>query len=148
MSALPRIATAKADIRKRSCLLYTRKRTCAVQTSMSALGQKRTLRRLRFKEPQIERREHQDNSDVHHQPRPELVPEELNVHANHDAYQREHVKHDGTCLPIYPFYYVLRGGARAALGLQTMPFEECPLGPKADITQCNEFSWFLDYNYH
>src|SRR5215510_2075225 len=44
MSALPPIATAKADIRKRSCLLYPRKRTCAVQLGMSALGQKRTLR--------------------------------------------------------------------------------------------------------
>src|SRR5262249_22071662 len=31
MSALPPIATAKADIRKRSCLLCPRKRTCAVQ---------------------------------------------------------------------------------------------------------------------
>jgi len=43
MSALPPIATAKADIRKRSCLLYPQKRTCAVQELMSALGQKRTL---------------------------------------------------------------------------------------------------------
>src|SRR5215470_18969806 len=42
MSALPPIATAKADSRKRSCLLYPRKRTCAVQRGMSALGQKRT----------------------------------------------------------------------------------------------------------
>src|SRR5262245_5941578 len=42
MSALPPIATAKADIRKRSCLLYPRKRTCAVQRRMSAKGQKRT----------------------------------------------------------------------------------------------------------
>src|SRR5262245_60354088 len=42
MSALPPIATAKADIRKRSCPLYPRKRTCAVQPGMSALGQKRT----------------------------------------------------------------------------------------------------------
>jgi hypothetical protein len=37
------IATAKANSRKRSCLLYPRKRTCAVQTVMSALGQKRTF---------------------------------------------------------------------------------------------------------
>src|SRR5262245_45020200 len=44
MSALPRIATAKADFRKRSCLLYPQKRTCAVQDRMSAKGQKRTLR--------------------------------------------------------------------------------------------------------
>jgi len=43
MSALPPIATAKADIRTRSCPLYPRKRTCAVHWLMSALGQKRTL---------------------------------------------------------------------------------------------------------
>src|SRR5262245_19209006 len=42
MSALPPIATAKADFRKPSCPLYPRKRTCALQTVMSALGQKRT----------------------------------------------------------------------------------------------------------
>src|SRR5262245_7925373 len=43
MSALHPIATAKADIGKPSGLLYPRKRTCAVQLVMSALGQKRTL---------------------------------------------------------------------------------------------------------
>jgi hypothetical protein len=42
MSALPPIATAKAKFRKRPCPLYPRKRTCAVQLAMSALGQKRT----------------------------------------------------------------------------------------------------------
>ena len=42
MSALHPIATAKATSRKRSCPLYPRKRTCAVQLGMSALGQKRT----------------------------------------------------------------------------------------------------------
>jgi hypothetical protein len=41
-SALPPIATAKADMRKRSCPLYPQKRTCAVQEAMSAKGQKRT----------------------------------------------------------------------------------------------------------
>src|SRR5215469_15530056 len=46
ISALPPIATAKADSRKRSCLLYPQKRTCAVQTGMSALGQKRTSKHL------------------------------------------------------------------------------------------------------
>jgi hypothetical protein len=44
MSALRLIATAKADIRNQSCLLYPQKRTCAVQLAMSAMGQKRTLR--------------------------------------------------------------------------------------------------------
>jgi hypothetical protein len=43
MSALPPIATAKADISSSSCPLYPRKRTCAVQLVMSALCQKRTL---------------------------------------------------------------------------------------------------------
>src|SRR5215471_9669993 len=42
MSALPPIAPAKADSRKRSCLLYRRKRTCAAQDCMSAKGHKRT----------------------------------------------------------------------------------------------------------
>src|SRR5215472_13493260 len=46
MSALPPIATAKADARNRSCPLYPRKQTCAAQLGMSALGQKRTLQRL------------------------------------------------------------------------------------------------------
>src|SRR4029453_10074981 len=48
MSALLPIATAKADSRKRSCPLYPRKRTCAVQPGMSAKGQKRTLCRAEF----------------------------------------------------------------------------------------------------
>src|SRR5262249_46260148 len=51
MSALLPIATAKADSRIKPCLLCPRKRTCAVQEAMSALGQKRTfpsdLRRCR-----------------------------------------------------------------------------------------------------
>jgi hypothetical protein len=42
MSALHPIATAKAKFRKRQCLLYPQKRTCAVQEAMSAKGQKRT----------------------------------------------------------------------------------------------------------
>ena len=39
MSALHPKATVKADIRNGSCLLYPRKRTCAVQLAMSAKGQ-------------------------------------------------------------------------------------------------------------
>ena len=55
-----------------------------------------------LQEPQIERREHQDNSDVNYQPLPQLVPEEQDVHADHDGYQGEHVKHDG-CLSSHSF---------------------------------------------
>jgi len=43
MSALPPRATAKAGISKTSCLLYCRKRTCAVHRLMSAKGKKRTF---------------------------------------------------------------------------------------------------------
>src|SRR5262245_39809596 len=42
MSALPPIATAKADMPNWSCLLYPQKRTCAAHKLTSALGQKRT----------------------------------------------------------------------------------------------------------
>src|SRR5262245_2965876 len=51
MSALPLIATTKADIRKRSCLLYPQERTCAAQLGMSAMGQKRTSRLIRSARP-------------------------------------------------------------------------------------------------
>jgi hypothetical protein len=53
------------------------------------------LRRLpswTFHESQIDRREHHDNSDVRYQPLPELVPEEHDVHADHDGYKHEHVR--------------------------------------------------------
>ena len=53
-----------------------------------------------LQEPQTERREHQDDPDVYYQPLPELVPEEQDIHTDHDSYQREHVKHDG-CLPSH-----------------------------------------------
>src|SRR5664279_2699168 len=53
-----------------------------------------------LQEPEIERPEHQDDPDVGHQPLPEVVPEEQDVHANHDDYHREHVEH-GRCLPSH-----------------------------------------------
>jgi hypothetical protein len=51
------------------------------------------LRLSTIQEPQIERPEYQDNSDVYYQPLPEEMPEEQDVHANHDGYHHEHVKH-------------------------------------------------------
>jgi hypothetical protein len=63
------------------------------------------LRRPRswtLQEPQTERREHQDNPDIYDQALPEVVPEEQDVHADHDGYQREHVKHD-RCLSSHRF---------------------------------------------
>ena len=53
------------------------------------------LRSWTLQEPQIDRREYQDNPDVNDQPNPELVPEEQDVHADHDGYHREHVKRGG-----------------------------------------------------
>jgi hypothetical protein len=63
----------------------------------------RRLRSWRLQEPQTERREHHDNSDVHYQSLPEPVPEEQDVHADHDGYDREHVKYDG-CLSSHPSF--------------------------------------------
>src|SRR5580698_5977703 len=38
-----------------------------------------------LQEPQVERPEHQDNPNVHHQALPEPMPEEQDVHAYHDG---------------------------------------------------------------
>jgi len=46
-------------------------------------------------EPQIERSKHKDDADVCHQPRPEVMPEEQDIHAHHDGDQSKHVKRDG-----------------------------------------------------
>jgi hypothetical protein len=54
----------------------------------------RRLRSWTLEEPEIEGHKYQDNSDVNEQPIPEVVPEEQDVHADHDGYHREHVKHD------------------------------------------------------
>src|SRR6516225_10910741 len=68
-----------------------------------------------LEEPQIERPEHQDNSDVHHQPLPEPVPEEQDVHADHNGYQREHVKYHGR-LSSHPSF-LLRAAEWSELGV-------------------------------
>src|SRR5215475_13595444 len=84
-----------------------------------------------LQEPQIERREHQDYSDVHHQPLPEPVPEEQDVHADHDGYQRDHVKPNGY-LSSHPSFLVRAAEwSQAARGLLTKSFEECPLWAKS-----------------
>jgi hypothetical protein len=67
-------------------------------------------RSLTFQESQVERRENQNDSDVHHQPLPEPVPKEQNVHADHDGDQREHVKHDDF-IPSHALF-LLRVAAR------------------------------------
>ena len=63
------------------------------------------LRRLRswtLQEPQIERPEYQDDPDVYCQSLPEVVPEEQDVHADHDGYQSQHVQHN-RCLSSHCF---------------------------------------------
>jgi len=60
------------------------------------------MRSWALHEPPIERPEYQDNADVYYQPLPEVVPEEQDVHADHDGHHREHVKHVG-CLSSHRF---------------------------------------------
>jgi hypothetical protein len=45
---------------------------------------RRLLRSWTLQEPQVERREHQDDPDVHHQPLPEPVPEEQAARSSAD----------------------------------------------------------------
>ena len=79
-----------------------------------------------LQEPEIERREYQDNSDVHHQPLPEVVPEEQDVHADHDGYHREHVKHAACpashgCPPSHRFILVCAMSARLTCATALIP---------------------------
>jgi hypothetical protein len=46
-------------------------------------------------EPEVKRPEHEDNPDVYCEPLPELVPEEQDVHGDHDGDHRQHIEHDG-----------------------------------------------------
>jgi hypothetical protein len=43
---------------------------------------------------QVERCEHQDDSDIHQQSFPEAVPEEQEIHTDHNDNQQHYVKHD------------------------------------------------------
>src|SRR5215471_21812659 len=88
-------------------------------------------RSLTLQEPQIERCEHQDYSDVHHQPFPEPVPEEQDVHADNDGDKREHVKHDD-CLSFHSALLV-RAAERSQrhAWIADEIFEQCPLWVKS-----------------
>src|SRR5215472_12610518 len=70
---------------------------------------------LLLQESQIERPEHENDYDVHYQPLPEPVPEEQDVHADHDDYQREHVKHDG-CQISHPSFLLRAADYRPPFG--------------------------------
>src|SRR5580704_4367402 len=45
-------------------------------------------------ESQVERCKHQDDSNIHCQPFPESVSEELEIYTDYDGCHRHHVKHD------------------------------------------------------
>jgi hypothetical protein len=45
-----------------------------------------TLNLWVLQEPQIEGRKHQDNADVHHQPFPESIPKDEQIHNNYNGY--------------------------------------------------------------
>ena len=93
---------------------------CCSQYSASPWGHSSAAARSStLQEPQIERREHQDNSDIYYQSLPEVVPEEQDVHADHDGYQREHIKHDG-CLSSHRLV-LLRVPQRGKSGAGGLP---------------------------
>jgi hypothetical protein len=77
----------------------------------------RQLRSWTLQKPQIDRREHQDDSDVYYQPLPELVLEEQDVHADHDGYQHEHVKRDGCLSSHLPFLLPATEWSKSGAGL-------------------------------
>jgi hypothetical protein len=100
---------------------------------------RRRLRSWTLQKPQIERREHQDNSDIHYQPLPEPVPEEQDVHADHNGYQREHAKHDG-CLSSHPSSLLTCCGVEQERRLEALMLGAAPprqrdeLAPSHSIT--------------
>jgi hypothetical protein len=44
------------------------------------------------KESQIEAGKHQNDSDVHHQPFPEIIPEDQGIESDDGGYHHQHVK--------------------------------------------------------
>ena len=68
-----------------------------IQTSMTAVqAEARAACTLSWtpEKPQVESRKHQDDTDIHYQPFPELVSEELEIYADYDGHHRHHAKHD------------------------------------------------------
>jgi hypothetical protein len=45
-------------------------------------------------ESEVERREHEDDSNIHRQPFPESVSEEHDIYTDYDGCHRQHVKRD------------------------------------------------------
>jgi hypothetical protein len=75
----------------------------------------------------------------HHQPLPEPVPKEQDVHADHDGYQRDHVKRDGIVSVTAATRpdYLLRRRMSAFGTKRTSRMRDLmsAFGGKADITQ-------------
>jgi hypothetical protein len=47
-----------------------------------------------LQESQAERCEYQDNSNIHHQPFPEQVSEEQDIHGDYDGYQQHNERYN------------------------------------------------------
>jgi len=90
-----------------------------------------------LQEPEVARPEYQDNSDIYCQPLPKLVPEEEDVHADHDSYHREHVQHDG-CLSAHRL--VLLCATEWSKRAQPGPFvpPRCAADVQAQRGRCRE----------
>lgn len=69
-----------------------------------------------LQKPEVERAEHQNDSDIYRQPFPEVVPEEQKVNANHDHNQREHIQHGDGLSSHASFYSAHRSGSKSCSG--------------------------------
>jgi hypothetical protein len=64
-------------------------------TKMEPRGPSLRLSPQSAPEDEIERRKHKDDADIGYQPLPELMPEEQDVHGDHDSHQSEHARDHG-----------------------------------------------------
>lgn len=60
-------------------------------------------------EPEVEGSEHQDDPDVHHQPWPEVMPEEEDVDENDHRCHSQHREHD-SCRSLHEAFLARPGG--------------------------------------
>src|ERR1017187_3115047 len=91
LRVMPRYALLKPNI-SRSPVCSE----CFVEVRLHNRSEKRAVAPCSWtpKESQVERCEHQDDSNIHCQPFPESVSEEHEIYTDYDGCHRHHVKHD------------------------------------------------------
>ena len=96
-----------------------------------------------LQQPQVERREHQHDADVHHQPLPEPVPEEHEVHTDHDRHHRQYVKRNGS--PASHPSLLLRADLHVNL---TGPVRRNGIPSAPALLACFGYLWHIAYRLH